>query len=444
MTTIMASHPWVNVPAQMHTVFDKLNTILSSDEQLAAFCNTESTAEPITFGWKSYGSDDAVLCTVQRESVQVKAGHARDAVFLLSALPPQWLGFYQPIPQAPYQSFWAMFGQNIHQDGVEILGKSDLFISYTSIVRRVLELSHEALCGPMQEDAVKPSTLEEDPIVGRYIYVSPPTWGRSKLYYEQSGEAGKPDIVFLHTAGSDGRQYHGVMTDTRMLTKCRMTAFDLPGHGRSFPSEAQIPGRYTNNEDAYVGCIREVIKVLGLKKPIVCGASMGGHVCLAIATRAAEVGVGGVIPCQACEHTDMKRQWWDRSLTVNQSLFNPEWTYGMMAPTAPRVNRNLVWHTYSAQAFGMFHGDLDFYFGGWDGRDRVQNIDTKKCPVYMLTGEYDWSTTPELSAKTAAKIPGAKFTKMLGLGHFPATENPDRFVSYLLEAIDFILPQIQS
>lgn len=58
----------------------------------------------------------------------------------------------------------------------------------------------------------------------------------------------------------------------------------------------------------------------------------------------------------------MKRGWHDRSPYVNQSLFNPEWIYGMMSPTAPAANKALVWHTYSAQAYGIFHGDLDFYF----------------------------------------------------------------------------------
>ena len=102
-----------------------------------------------------------------------------------------------------------------------------------------------------------------------------------------------------------------------------------------------------------------------------------------------------------------------------------------------------MWHTYSAQAFSMYHGDLDFYFGGWDGRGRVQNIDTKKCPVYMLTGDYDWSTTPEMSEATAKKIPGATFTSMKGLGHFPATENPPKFVSYLIPAIETVMKEIQ-
>lgn len=61
----------------------------------------------------------------------------------------------------------------------------------------------------------------------------------------------------------------------------------------------------------------------------------------------------------------MQRQWNDRSPYINQSLFNPEWIYGMMSPTAPAVNKALIWHLYSAQAYGIFHGDLDFYFGGW-------------------------------------------------------------------------------
>ncbi|KAL5417837.1 hypothetical protein PMIN03_001327 [Paraphaeosphaeria minitans] len=56
----------------------------------------------------------------------------------------------------------------------------------------------------------------------------------------------------------------------------------------------------------------------------------------------------------------------------------------------------------------------------------------------MLTGEYDWSTTPATSQKTAAQIPGAKHKAMPDLGHFPATENPAKFVPHLIEAIEHI------
>lgn len=130
--------------------------------------------------------------------------------------------------------------------------------------------------------------MDEDHIVGRYIYVSPPVWGRTKVFYEKSG-TGPQEIVFLHTAGSDSRQYHGVMNDKRMMEACTMIAFDLPAHGRSFPGQHYVPGNHTNTEDSYVGCIKEVVKALKLNKPIICGASMAGQVCVSVAIRAEEV-----------------------------------------------------------------------------------------------------------------------------------------------------------
>jgi hypothetical protein len=79
----------------------------------------------------------------------------------------------------------------------------------------------------------------------------------------------------------------------------------------------------------------------------------------------------GNIPLQGCSYLKMDRQFHDKSPVVNQSLFNPDWIYGVMAPKSPAVNKLLIWHLYSGQAYGIFHGDLDFYFGGFDARDPV-------------------------------------------------------------------------
>lgn len=184
---------------------------------------------------------------------------------------------------------------NIKQQGIKVLGSNEGFAHYTHVWRRTLELLRDAYCGPMAEE--EQEEIEVDHIVGRYIYVNAPLWGKCKVFYEQSGE-GKQDLVFLHTAGSDSRQYHGVMNDPRMRQMCNMIAFDLPGHGRSFPSRAYFPGAHTNTEDSYIGCIAAVVKELKLKKPIICGASMAGQVCLAVAIRYKEVGACGTIPLQ--------------------------------------------------------------------------------------------------------------------------------------------------
>ena len=89
------------------------------------------------------------------------------------------------------------------------------------------------------------------------------------------------------------------------------------------------PGVHTNTEDAYVGCIAAFVKKLDLNKPIICGASMAGQICLAVAVRCDEVGAGGTIPLQGSDYLNMERQWFDRSPYVNQALFNPEWIYGV-------------------------------------------------------------------------------------------------------------------
>jgi hypothetical protein len=90
---------------------------------------------------------------------------------------------------------------------------------------------------------------------------------------------------------------------------------------------------------------------------------------------------------------------WDKDPRVNQSLLVPEFTYGMMSPTSPESHRLLVWHIYSAQAYKMYAGDLDFYFGGFDYRGKLQDIDTQTIPMAMLTGAYDFVSMPRQDGK---------------------------------------------
>src|SRR5437879_1061363 len=79
----------------------------------------------------------------------------------------------------------------------------------------------------------------------------------------------------------------------------------------------------------------------------------------------------------------------------------------------------------------VFKGDLSFYGIDGDVRGEVGHIDTAQCPLYLLTGEYDYSCTPEDTLAVARAVPGAQVTIMKQLGHFPMSENPALFLSYL-------------
>ena len=139
--------------------------------------------------------------------------------------------------------------------------------------------------------------------------------------------------------------------------------------------------------------------------------------------------------CEACDRIERRRAVWAADPRVNQAYFIPEWITGLMAPQSPaEAAADVNWH-YAQGGPGVFAGDISFYADEWDARDRVARIDTTRCKLFMLTGEYDYSCTAEASAATAAKITGARFRRMDGIGHFPFTENPKLFADYLLPVL---------
>ncbi|KAF2275812.1 alpha/beta-hydrolase [Westerdykella ornata] len=433
----MGNSSWNDLPSALGDSFSKFTSLLSSDPQLKAFVTTDTINKPVTFAYKSSGSDNSLLITVTNGSAKASTGSAKDALFTLSAPPEHWEKYFQKVPVAPYQSYWGMVGLNLKKEGAEIQGDQTAMAQWSHVWRRVLELAHDAHCGPMEEAEDEPEQ-KEDHITGRYVYLETSVWGRVKVFYEWAGN-GKQQIVFLHNGGADSRQFHGLMSGDRQLRqKLTMYAFDMPGHGRSFPPQKVPAGAYTNTEDGYVQIIGAFVKALGLRRPIICGAGMAGQACLAVAIRNREVQSGGVIPLQGSGYISMERPSYERSPYVNQALFNPEWMYSMISPTTPYANKQLLWHLYSGQAYGILHGDLAFSNATFDARPRLASIDTTNCPVYMLTGSYDYATTPSEAQATADKIPGAKHKVMEGLGHFPMTERPGAFKGYLMEAVEFI------
>jgi pimeloyl-ACP methyl ester carboxylesterase len=253
-----------------------------------------------------------------------------------------------------------------------------------------------------------------------------------QIYYETAGSG--RDLLCMHTAGSDGRQFHGLMADSHIIEGHRLVAFDLPWHGKSPPPGGAVPGSWRLNTDLYVDLIMGFIAASALDKPIALGASMSGEICLELAYRHPEA-FSGIIACEACERITQRQNTWAAHPRVNQSLFVPEWIRALSAPQSPaEYQEAITWH-YSQGGAAVFYGDIAFYSGDWDARQRVGRIDTNRCPLFMLTGEYDYSCTLELSQATADKIPGMKFQAMPGIGHFPFAENPRLFAEYLVPVL---------
>ena len=97
--------------------------------------------------------------------------------------------------------------------------------------------------------------------------------------------------------------------------------------------------------------------------------------------------------------------------------------YCLSGPNSPKRYRHEVSWGYSQGAPGIFAGDLYYRHLDHDMEAAARNIDTSRCPVYIMNGEYDPGTGIPEGQELAAHIKGSRFIPMKGLGHFPMTED---------------------
>ena len=274
-----------------------------------------------------------------------------------------------------------------------------------------------------------------EPIVGRYLNVD--ILGEScRVYFEEAGQ-GIP-LVCLHTAGADGRQFRHLMCDEAITANYRVIAFDMPWHGKSYPPVGWERTEYQLTTERYVETLRAFCKALQIERPVVIGCSIGGRIVLQLA-HAHGAEFRALIGLSAA---DFQQPWYDTSWLHRPEVHGGEvcaaLVSGLIAPQSPAVHRHETLWQYMQGGPGVFRGDLYFYRVDGDLREKVKSIDTSVCPLYLLTGEYDFSCTAEDTLRTAAQIPGAQVQVMKELGHFPMSENPAKFREYILPVLEKI------
>lgn len=275
-------------------------------------------------------------------------------------------------------------------------------------------------------------------VAGRYVYV--PVQGHEyRVYFEEAGQ-GTP-VLFQHTAGSDGRQWRHLLESSELTSRFRFVAHDLPYHGKSLPplSKAWWRERYSLSQSFLVEFMEGMVGALDMEKPIYVGCSMGGHLAPDLALlrpglfRAVVAVEGGL----ATHDPEPFNKYLSHPRASNEAK-----AALMMSQTSPKSpephRRETVW-VYSQGAPQVFQGDLDYYLGEHDLTKTAAEIDTSRTQVHVISGDYDWSATPERAKALADAIPGATYTRMDGMGHFPMSEDPKSFERYLAALLDRIM-----
>jgi len=279
-------------------------------------------------------------------------------------------------------------------------------------------------------------------IAGGYVHVDI-AGKHHRIYYEEAGQ-GIP-LLCLHTAGADGRQYRHVLNDPEVTQKFRVIAFDMPWHGKSSPPEGWQNDTYRLTTDSYMEMVQAFTDALDLHRPVVMGCSIGGRAVLHIALRygaayRAAIGLQSNPWIDARMHPLIRDIAYLDRPDVNAQEAAAATITGLVAPMSPSVDKwETIWG-YMQGGPGVLTGDLYFYMVDGDMRNGLlAGLDTQKCPVYLLTGDRDYSVSPELTAELRRQVPGAKFQQMKDIGHFPMSENGPLFLSYLRPVLAEIL-----
>ena len=284
----------------------------------------------------------------------------------------------------------------------------------------------------------------QENIVGRYMYITVEGI-EYRVYYEEAGQ-GIP-LLLGHTAGSDGRQYRHLLNDEAVTSRFRCIAFDLPYHGKSLPPTGVKwwSDEYNMTKARMIAMPNAISEALDLQRPVYMGSSMGGHLAIDLAHVCPEkyratISVEGALR-SAVEYVDVGmagiRREFDNP-NVNRNSVGAAMLLNM-SPYSPEQNVREVQWMYQQGGPGVFAGDLLYYYYEHNmSAEEAMSIDTSKCMLYFLTGEYDPNTSPAETRAIAELVKGCKFWPMPKLGHFPHCENYPEFRKFLLPILDEI------
>ena len=278
------------------------------------------------------------------------------------------------------------------------------------------------------------STAVVEPIVGRYINLKIGGVAH-RIFVEEAGD-GIP-LLCLHTAGADSRQYRHLLNDLDITRRYRVLAFDLPWHGRSNPPDGWWLRKYQLTTDDYLAMVRAVWIALDLVRPVVIGGSMGGAIVLKLAA-AYQHELRGIIGLESSAFAPGRYNDYLHHPAIHGGELVASYTYGLCAPKSPEAGARENWWYYSQSGPGVYAGDVHYYSIDWDGREDITRIDTSVCTVSLLTGQYDYSCTPDMTRQVANAIKGSRLVIMEGMGHFPMIENYSVFREFLLPELEYM------
>lgn len=248
-----------------------------------------------------------------------------------------------------------------------------------------------------------------------------------------SGGQGVP-VVFLHGIGGAARQFRAQLR--HVGRQRRAVAWDMPGYGGSTP----LP-RVTM--DTLAAALGGFIAALGLDRPVLVGHSIGGMVVQRLLAEAPHAARAVVLAQTSAAFGGRDPAWADQFIRDRLGPLDRGHRLEDMAPAMvaglvgdePDPDGVALAQDCIARAPAPAYRSTVRAMLGFDLRDALPRI---AVPTLVLSGTKDLNAPAAAMQRMAARVPGARYVALEGVGHLAHLEQPARFNA----ALDTFLQEV--
>ena len=236
------------------------------------------------------------------------------------------------------------------------------------------------------------------------------------------GDQNNQSIIFIHGFPYDYSMWENQINFLKEKYFC--VAYDVRGLGESYVGD----GQYTM--EAYVNDLFSIINELKLKRPILCGLSMGGYIALRSVERSMEI-FKGLILCDAKSEADDDAAKLKRAASINQIntegliKFVDQFVTNCFAEETPKEQEKMflttLFKSHKHDPLGV-KGALIAIMSRTDTTSFLHKIN---IPTIVLCGSFDKLTPPLVMRAMSDKIPRVEFAIIPRAGHMTPLENPE-------------------
>jgi len=239
-----------------------------------------------------------------------------------------------------------------------------------------------------------------------------------------------PAVVFLHGVGGSARIWAPQMASFA-AAGFRPVALDMLGYGVREAVDRM-------DFEMLASDIEEQIAQHHLDRPVLVGHSMGGLLAQTLLRRGPRAYRAAVLSCTSPAFGDatgafQKKFVADRLGPLDAGRTMAELAPAMVAavsgPAADPAGRKLAIETIAATPERSYRAAVHCLVG-FDERANLTRIEV---PTLCLSGEHDRLAPPAMMERMAARIPGARYVCLKGVGHLPNVEAPHAFDGAVLD-----------